>query len=278
MIDIAGLPMPADAPEAGACVRVERPEAGLCVVVLDPPHRSLAVLDLPLMRDLSKVIDDLHSTPDLRGVVFCGREPLSFAAGADIDAIESLRDPALAARVMRVGQQLFNSIEALGKRLNVALASKVQELARYRSEFFGRLRQILGNRSDVQIVGDRFVFQSEVLFTTGSADLGEPGQLQMAELAETLLQIAADIPPEVKWILQVEGHTDAIPIATARFPSNWELSSARAISVVKFLRSQGIPAERLSATGYGEFQPLDPRKDEIANRRNRRIELKLTQR
>jgi len=169
-------------------------------------------------------------------------------------------------------------IADLGKRLNVALASKVQELSRYRSEFFGKLREVLGNRRDVQIVGDRFVFQSEVLFGGGSAELGEAGKAQMASLAKTLLEIAQQIPPELNWILRVDGHTDERPIATARFPSNWELSTARAISVVKFLQSQGIPADRLAATGFAEFQPLDERKDEIAFRRNRRIELKLTER
>jgi len=169
-------------------------------------------------------------------------------------------------------------IADLGKRLNVALASKVQELSRYRSEFFGKLREVLGNRRDVQIVGDRFVFQSEVLFAGGSAELGDAGKVQMASLAKTLLEIAEQIPPELNWILRVDGHTDERPISTARFPSNWELSTARAISVVKFLRSQGIPAERLAATGFAEFQPLDERTDEIAFRRNRRIELKLTER
>ncbi|MEQ9490722.1 MAG: peptidoglycan -binding protein [Alphaproteobacteria bacterium] len=169
-------------------------------------------------------------------------------------------------------------IADLGKRLNVALASKVQELARYRSEFFGKLREILGNRRDIQIVGDRFVFQSEVLFEGGSAELGEAGKEQMASLAKTLLEIATQIPPELNWILRVDGHTDERPISTARFPSNWELSTARAISVVKFLRSQGIPPERLAATGFAEYQPLDERTDEIAFRRNRRIELKLTER
>lgn len=169
-------------------------------------------------------------------------------------------------------------IKALGERLNMALASKVQELAKYRSEFFGRLRQILGGRKDIQIVGDRFVFQSEVLFASGSAELGTVGKSKLAQLAETLIEISENIPAEIDWILQVEGHTDAVPIASARFPSNWELSAARAISVVKFLREKGIPANHLAAAGYGEFQPLDPRDDEIAYRRNRRIELKLTQR
>ena len=169
-------------------------------------------------------------------------------------------------------------IADLGRRLNIALASKVQELARYRSEFFGRLRQVLGEHPDIQIVGDRFVFQSEVLFETGSADLGAEGQTQMARLARTLLDISRDIPPELDWVLRVDGHTDNRPIRTPQFPSNWELSTARAISVVKFLIGEGLPPGRVAATGFGEFQPIDDDDDEIAYRRNRRIELKLTQR
>ena len=166
----------------------------------------------------------------------------------------------------------------LGRRLNAALASRVEELARYRSEFFGRLRQVLGSREDIQIVGDRFVFQSEVLFETGSAELGEPGRQQLARLAETLLQIAATIPDDIDWVLRVDGHTDKRPIATPEFRSNWELSTARAISVVRFLESQGIAPKRLAAAGFAEFRPLDPTDDDEAYRRNRRIELKLDQR
>ena len=166
----------------------------------------------------------------------------------------------------------------LGKRLNLALAQKVEELARYRSEFFGRLREVLGNRKDVTIVGDRFVFQSEVLFPSGSADLNDQGRAQMAQLARTLLEIARKIPTQLKWVLRVDGHTDRVPIRTVQFPSNWELSAARAIAVTKFLVSQGVPADRLAATGFGEFQPLDEGAGDEALRRNRRIELKLTER
>lgn len=162
----------------------------------------------------------------------------------------------------------------LGRRLNAALATKVQELARFRSEFFGRLREVLSDRDDVRIVGDRFVFQSEVLFGSGSAQIGEPGKEKMAQFAATLREIATRIPKDLNWVLQVEGHTDTVPIHNEQFRSNWELSSARAISVVKFLVEQGIPAERLSATGYGEYQPIAPGDLE----RNRRIEMKLTQR
>lgn len=169
-------------------------------------------------------------------------------------------------------------IADLGSRLNKALAAKVGELQRYRSEFFGRLREVLGNRPGIRVVGDRFVFQSEVLFASGSAELGEDGQAQMARLAQTLLDISREIPSEVSWVLRVDGHTDTRPISTFQFPSNWELSAARAISVVKFLIGQGVPPDRLAATGFGEFQPIDERTDEIGNRRNRRIELKLTER
>ena len=169
-------------------------------------------------------------------------------------------------------------ISNFGKRLNVALAGKVQELAKYRSEFFGRLREVLGERKDIRVVGDRFVFQSEVLFDSGSDALGLEGQMQLNRLAETLLEIAATIPDGLDWVLRIDGHTDLIPIDNKRFRSNWELSAARAISVVKFLIKVGIPANKLAAAGFGEFSPLDPQNNEVAFRRNRRIEIKLTQR
>ena len=185
-------------------------------------------------------------------------------------------------QTLEASEQLTDEQKAqivnLGKRLNAALATKVQELSRYRSEFFGRLREILGNQRGIQIVGDRFVFQSEVLFQTGSSEIGDAGKTQMQRLATSLREIAGKIPANIDWILRVDGHTDQVPIKTTRFPSNWELSTARAVSVVKFLIEQGIPANRLAATGFGEFQPIDQRTDEIAYRRNRRIELKLTQR
>ncbi len=169
-------------------------------------------------------------------------------------------------------------IADLGTRLNLALASKVEELSRYRSEFFGRLRELLADHQGIRVVGDRFVFQSEVLFDSASATLELGGQDQLATLAKTLLEISTRIPPELNWVMRVDGHTDHRPIRTSIFPSNWELSSARAISVVKFLVDQGVPADRLVAAGFGEFHPIDNRDDEIAFRRNRRIELKLTQR
>ena len=178
----------------------------------------------------------------------------------------------------RKDQENQVKISNFGKRLNVALAGKVQELAKYRSEFFGRLREVLGERKDIRVVGDRFVFQSEVLFDSGSDALGLEGQMQLNRLAETLLEIAATIPDGLDWVLRIDGHTDLIPIDNKRFRSNWELSAARAISVVKFLIKVGIPANKLAAAGFGEFSPLDPQNNEVAFRRNRRIEIKLTQR
>ena len=178
----------------------------------------------------------------------------------------------------KIAKQRRVKIANLGKRLNAALASKVQELARYRSEFFGRLRDVLGSQPGIRIVGDRFVFQSEVLFSKGSDQLESEGQKQIQQLAGTLKAITVKIPKNIDWILRVDGHTDQIPIRTTRFPSNWELSTARAISVVKFLVQRGISPTNLAATGFGEFQPIDPRDTEEAYIRNRRIELKLTQR
>jgi chemotaxis protein MotB len=168
-------------------------------------------------------------------------------------------------------------IADLGQRLQVALAEKVAEMARYRSEFFGRLREVLGDRPDIRVVGDRFVFQSEVLFPSGSAELSPEGRKTLTAFAHTLLEIASRITPDVSWVLRVDGHTDRVPISSARFPSNWELSAGRALSVVKFLTSQGVPPQRLAATGFGEFQPLDAT-GPASNARNRRIEMRLTDR
>jgi chemotaxis protein MotB len=169
-------------------------------------------------------------------------------------------------------------IADLGRRLNAALASKVQELARYRSEFFGRLREIIGDRADIRIVGDRFVFQSEVLFTPGNAELGEPAKAQLDPVIAALKEISRKIPPDINWVLRVDGHTDRRPISNAQFASNWELSAARAISVVRYAVAQGVPPARLAAAGFADNQPLEPGDTDEAYRRNRRIELKLTER
>ncbi len=168
-------------------------------------------------------------------------------------------------------------IADLGSRLNIALAQKVQELSRYRSDFFGRLRQILGDRPDIRTVGDRFVFQSEVLFDTGQATLNDAGKTELDKLAGAIVELDHEIPPEIPWILRVDGHTDKRPMQSAQFPSNWDLSAARAIAVVQYLISKGVPPERLAAAGFGEFQPIDPGDNDEAYSKNRRIELKLTE-
>jgi len=170
-------------------------------------------------------------------------------------------------------------IADLGQRLNIALAQRVQELSRYRSDFFGRLRAILGNRPDIRIVGDRFVFQSEVFFDTGKSTLDKPeGRAELDALAAALLELEKKIPGEIAWVLRVDGHTDVRPINSPQFKNNWELSSARAISVVQYLIGKGVSPQRLVAAGFGEFQPIDSDKTEEAFNRNRRIELKLTER
>jgi chemotaxis protein MotB len=207
----------------------------------------------------------LAHVDDLNAQIATLRDQLSRIAAA-LDASEA-----------KVKDQQGQIVE-LGKRLNLALVNKVEELARYRSEFFGRLREILGERPDIRIVGDRFIFQSEVLFAPGSADLADDAKKQLAQVFATLKDVSAKIPPDINWILEVEGHTDHRPISTPQFPSNWELSMARAMSVVRFAIEQGIPAARLAAAGFADQQPLDPRNSDDAYRRNRRIELKLTER
>jgi chemotaxis protein MotB len=170
-------------------------------------------------------------------------------------------------------------IADLGQRLNVALAQRVQELSRYRSDFFGKLREVLGNRPDIRVVGDRFVFQSEVFFDSGAAALRPEGRAELDKLASALLDLAKQIPPEINWVLRVDGHTDTRQVsATSPFKTNWDLSASRAISVVQYLITKGVPPQRLVAAGFGEFQPIDPGTTDEAFSRNRRIELKLTER
>ncbi len=168
-------------------------------------------------------------------------------------------------------------IADLGARLNVALAQKVQELTRYRSDFFGRLRQILGDRPGIRVVGDRFVFQSEVLFDSGQAAVNGAGKTELDKLAAAIVELEHEIPPEIPWILRVDGHTDKRPIQSAQFPSNWQLSASRAIAVVQYLISKGVDPTRLVAAGFGEFQPIDTAENDDAYRKNRRNELKLTE-
>jgi len=167
-------------------------------------------------------------------------------------------------------------IADLGKRLNMALARKVNELAQYRSEFFGRLKKILGDNPQVQIQGDRFVLQAGLLFESGSADLGSAGRTHFGTLARTLKDISQNIPEEINWILRIDGHTDRLPIKNEIFASNWELSAARAVSVVRFLSAQGIPEQRMAAAGFSKYHPIDPAHTADAYQKNRRIEIKLT--
>jgi chemotaxis protein MotB len=168
-------------------------------------------------------------------------------------------------------------ISELGQRLNVALAQHVQELSSYRSDFFGKLREVLGNRPDIRVVGDRFVLQSEIFFDTGRADLKPEGRAELDKVASAIVELESQIPAEIPWILRVDGHTDLRPII-GQFKSNWDLSAQRAISVVQYMVGKGVKPSRLVAAGFGEFQPIDTGTTEDAFRRNRRIEFKLTER
>lgn len=244
--------------------------------------RALTVLRDQLERDLSA------RDAALRGAeaALAGERRLSADAQFRVDRltveVETLRqqltrlESALDISEAKSRDQEVQIVD-LGRRLNLALASKIEELARYRSEFFGRLREVLGERGDVRIVGDRFIFETEILFRSGSAELEPEGRRQIDRVAGELSRLAQKIPPEINWILQVDGHTDRRPFARG-FVSNWELSHARAMSVVRAMMAGGVPPERLVAAGYAEFQPVDPRDDEAGYRRNRRIELKLTAR
>lgn len=169
-------------------------------------------------------------------------------------------------------------LEEVGKRLNTLLAERVNELERYQSEFFGRLREILQDNENIRVVGDRFLLPSELLFASGSARLGGEGQQELDKLAEVLLDVVAAIPDDIEWILRIDGHTDVIPIRTEAFPSNWELSTARAVAVVRYLAEQGVPQHRMAAAGFGEFFPVASGSSAEALQQNRRIEIKLTDR
>jgi len=272
--------------EADRTVKADKETIEIQIRKLAALEQDIIALEA-LKKKLEEEIKDTRTTMESGRTALAAEREISAAAQAQV-ALLNQQLAALRAQIAQLNAALEASevkdkqqeakIADLGKRLNAALARKVQELSRYRSEFFGRLRVVLGNRPEIRVVGDRFVFQSEVLFASGSAELGKEGQVQMARLASTLKDIAAKIPSGVDWVLRIDGHTDDVPISTARFPSNWELSTARAISVVKFLISQGIPPDRLAAAGFSEFRPLDPKVDEASRRRNRRIEMKLDQR
>ena len=229
-----------------------------------------------LLRSAAVAADELASEQGISAEALAQVDRLSRQIGQLVVQLTAL-EQALEIKQQEIDAQNV-TIADLGQRLNFALAERVEELSRFRSEFFGKLRQVLGDRPDVRIVGDRFVFQSEVLFTTGEATLQGAGRAEIVQLARTLAEIMAEIPEDLPWVLQVNGHTDRRPISTPRFPSNWELSAGRAISVAQVLMEQGIPAERIATAGFAQYQPLDERDNEDAYRRNRRIELKLTTR
>jgi chemotaxis protein MotB len=216
-----------------------------------------------------------------------GEKKLSARALAQVEVLNQ-QIAALRRQLAAIEQSLDTSekkdkesqarIADLGQRLNLALAQKVQELTKYRSDFFGRLREILGNRSDIRIVGDRFVLQSELLFETGKAELRPEARTEIDKIAAAILELSEKIPPDIAWVLRVDGHTDIRPISGPVFKSNWDLSAARAIAVVQYLASKCVPPQRLVAAGFGEFQPIDTATTEDAYKRNRRIEFKLTER
>ena len=259
--------------------RSRREEATRIVADIEALQRLKTELEAEAAR-LASALDTsergLKEHKEMSAAAIAQVELLNRQLAAVREQLEQLNAALDAAKLAAKDKDL--KLEELGHELNLALAGRVKELARYRSEFFGRLQEVLGKRKDVQIVGDRFVFSSEVLFASASDEVSADGMVQLTRLAETLKTLSADMPKDLPWVLQVDGHTDRRPIATARFPSNWELSTARALAIVKFLRGQGIPPERLAATGYGEFHPLDARSTEEAYTRNRRIELKLTSR
>ena len=237
------------------------------------------------LEQMSKSLDQKTQSLNKAATELSAEQKQSEQARLEIDrltaAMQSLRSELKRLRILLSEKQEQSkkdkiAIANLGKELNAALANKVQELQRFRSEFFGRLRTILEGRSDVKVVGDRFVFQSEVLFAPGQASINPEGQAQLGQIADAIMQIIADIPSDIPWILQVEGHTDDIPVSGVE-TDNWDLSTERALSVVRFMVDRGVPSERLAATGYGEFQPVASGKTDADRRKNRRIELKLTQ-
>ena len=237
------------------------------------------------LEQMSKSLDQKTQSLKQAATDLSAEQKQSEQARLEIDrltaAMQSLRSELTRLRTLLSEKQEQSkkdkiAIANLGKELNAALANKVQELQRFRSEFFGRLRTILEGRSDVKVVGDRFVFQSEVLFAPGQASINPEGQAQLGQIADAIMQIIADIPSDIPWILQVEGHTDDIPVSGV-YTDNWDLSTERALSVVRFMVDRGVPSERLAATGYGEFQPITSGKTDADRQKNRRIELKLTQ-
>ena len=221
-----------------------------------------------LMRRISKLTADADGAKN---------EALYLSAQAESLKAELARLSGLLAQSEALSKAQEAQIVDLGKKLNRALAQKVSELAYYRSDFFGRLRKILQDNDNVEIVGDRFVFQSELFFKSGSAQLERDGKRRLDALAQVLLEISVQIPENINWIVRIDGHTDNVPVHNDKFGSNWELSSARALSVVYYLKEKGVPEKRMAAAGFGEFHPIAKGNSPKARRKNRRIEFKLTE-
>jgi chemotaxis protein MotB len=242
-------------------------------------QKDIEVRDVRIQA-LTALVGEQHNALDAQRRLSADAQAEVVLLGRKIDTLRARLEEVSRALALAETEKTAQreQIADLGKRLNLALARKVNRLEQYRSEFFGRLRELLGDNPAVRIVGDRFLFQSELLFGSGSATLGETGRSELSKLAETLRQVARRIPSDIDWILRVDGHTDRVPIHNQAFESNWELSTARAVSVVRFLASQGIAQKRLTAAGFGEFHPLDPADTPEAYARNRRIEIKLTSR
>ncbi len=294
LADLASLTQQLDAAKADLAKTVKADRETIAARLADIARMSQQAAALTALRDsLQKQVADAAAratTDEQRRQAIAAQlgdeQKLADSAKAQV-ALLSRQVAELREQIERVsatlklaedgGRDKDVQISNLSGRLNAALASKVEELQRYRSEFFGKLSQVLQNRQDVQVVGDRFVFQSEVLFPAGSAEMTGSGQDQIRKLATTLKQIAGEIPPDVNWLLRVDGHADRQPRSRGD-AGNWELSAQRAITVVKLLADEGIPANRLAATGFGEYQPLDPADTPAAYARNRRIELRLTDR
>ena len=267
---LAALEATADLTSKDAAARIAAAEAAAAErnAAVEQLRQQLAALE-QTTGESTKAAADRLATAERRA------EELGREAEGMKTQVEEL-NALLAAAETRIDEQR-DEIDGLDERLTAALEEKVEQLEEYRSEFFGALRKALGDRPDLRVVGDRFVFQSELLFASGSARLDPAGQAQLRQLAATLQDVAARIPPGIDWVLRVDGHTDRQPIRDASFRSNWELSVARAISVIEFLVAQGIPPTHLAAAGFGEYRPIDPADDEVAYRRNRRIEFKLTE-
>jgi chemotaxis protein MotB len=285
--------------ELGSILALERAgraeaeaNAGLLKATLETVERdkSLLVEDKARLQtsldDIGRSRDDMGRAVAEAGNKLTEEQTISARALAEVEIlnqqIAALRqqlgalEATLAASEGRE-REAQEKVTDLGARLNLALAQKVQELGRYRSDFFGRLQEILGNRPEIRVAGDRFILQSEVLFRSGQAKLDPAGRGELDKVANALLDLDRAIPAEIGWVLRVDGHTDRRPIQSAQFSSNWALSTARALAVVQYLISKGVPAQRLAAAGFGEFHPLEEGEGEEANRRNRRIEFKITE-